>query len=609
MLEVPKPKDLDLIDKKEFRKRLREFNKKHAQEVAEIVKIIAENKVSWGTIVERNAQKYSDKIAVKFEDITFTYKEFNEWVNRYANYFISLGLKKGDVVELMMMNRPEFLITLTALGKIGVISSLINTDLRERSLAHSLKLNPSDVFIVDEDCFNAFNNVKSDLNLRKEQKLFFLPDQGEIPVPDGFLDLSQVVKDFPADNPLTISNVKTSDPIAYVFTSGTTGLPKASILVHLRMVGSYYLFGLLLGELTPEDILYVALPLYHTTGLCVGWAAAFGVGAATAIRRKFSVTHFWDDIRKFNATAFSYVGELCRYLINQPPSPNDSNNPVRTIMGNGLRPDIWMDFKKRFGITRVGEVYGASETGTVFGNYLNFDCTVGYCSNPYTIVKYDYDEEKPMRNEDGFMQKVVPGETGLLLWGLQNEFVFVGYTDKNATEAKILRNVFKEGDAWFNTGDLLRDQGCKHAQFVDRIGDTFRWKAQNVSTTEVEEVLNVFEQILMSSVYGVQISGTDGRAGMASVVISTKIEDFDFSGLISHFRNNLPPYAIPIFLRFKSNLSITATFKFKKVEIKKEGFELENIDDPLYVMLPGESEYTPLTKDIYENIQNKKYKF
>ncbi len=430
-----------------------------------------------------------------------------------------------------------------------------------------------------------------------------------IPVPDGFLDLSQVVKDFSADNPLTTSNIKSSDPLAYVFTSGTTGLPKASILVHLRMVGSYYIFGLLLGELTPEDIMYVALPLYHTTGLCVGWAAAFGVGAATAIRCKFSVTHFWDDIRKFNATAFSYVGELCRYLINQPPSPNDSNNPVRTIMRNGLRPDIWMDFKKRFGITKVGEVYGASETGTVFANYLNFDCTVGYCSNPFAIVKYDHDEEKPMRNEDGFMQKVDPGETGLLLWGLQNKFVFVGYTDKNATETKILRNVFKEGDAWFNTGDLLRDQGCKHVQFIDRIGDTFRWKAQNVSTTEVEEVLNVFEHVLMSSVYGVKITGTDGRAGMASVVISTKIEDFDFSGLISHFRNNLPPYAIPIFLRFKSNLSITATFKFKKVELKKEGFDLENIDDPLYVMLPGESEYTPLTKNIYENIQNKKYKF
>ncbi len=609
MLEEPNQKEPDLIDKKVFRKKLREFNKKHAHEVAEIVKIVAENKVSWGKVVERNAEKYAEDVAIKFEDNMLTFKEFNEWVNRYANYFISLGLKKGDVVELMMMNRPEFLITLSALGKIGAISSLINTEQRERTLAHSLKLNPSNVFIVDEDCFNAFNNVKPDLNLRKGQNLLFLPDQCGMPIPDGFLDLSQVVKDFSAENPSMTSNIKGSDPLAYVFTSGTTGLPKASILIHLRMVGSHYLFGLLLGELTPEDTMYIALPLYHTTGLCVAWAAAFGVGAATAIRSKFSVSHFWDDIRKYNASAFSYVGELCRYLINRPSNPDDANNPVRTILGNGLRPDIWMDFKKRFGINKIGEIYGASETGTVFANYLNFDCTVGYCSNPYAVVTYDFDEEQPIRNENGFMQKVKPGDTGLLLWGLQNEFVFVGYTDKNATEKKILRNVFKEGDAWFNTGDLMRDQGCNHVQFIDRIGDTFRWKAQNVSTTEVEEVLNVFEPVLMSSVYGVKIPGTDGRAGMASVVISIKIEHFDFSGLTNHFRINLPPYAMPIFLRFKSNLSITPTFKFKKVELKKEGFDLEMIDDPLYVMLPSKAEYVPLTKEIYDNILNGQYKF
>ncbi len=295
--------------------------------------------------------------------------------------------------------------------------------------------------------------------------------------------------------------------------------------------------------------------------------------------------------------------------VNQPPSPNDLNNSVKTIIGNGLRPDIWMDFKKRFNITKVGELYGASETGAVFANYLNFDNTVGYCANPYAIITYDFDEEKPMRNAEGFMEKVKIGETGLLLWGLQNEFVFVGYTHKKATEAKIMRNIFKDGDAWFNTGDLLRDQGCKHVQFVDRIGDTFRWKSQNVSTTEVEEVLNVIDQVLMSTVYGVKISGTDGRAGMAAVVISTKIEDFDFSQLINNFRNNLPPYAIPIFLRFKSNLSVTPTFKFKKGKLKEESFDLEKIGDPLYIMLPGESEYVPLRKEIYENIRNRKYKF
>lgn len=321
------------------------------------------------------------------------------------------------------------------------------------------------------------------------------------------------------------------------------------------------------------------------------------------------MSQFWEDIKKFNATAFTYVGEVCRYLLNQPPSPYDSTNPVKTIIGNGLRPDIWKEFKKRFNITRVAEFYGASEIGRVFGNYLNFDCTVGFCAESYAIVKYDYDEEKPVRDEDGFMEKVKVGETGILLWGLESEGIFIGYTDKKSTEAKLFRNIFKKGDIWFNSGDLMRDQGCQHVQFIDRIGDTFRWKAHNVSTTEVEEVLNAFEPILMSSVYGVQIPGTDGRAGIASTVINSKLEDFDLKGLIDHLKKNLPPYAIPIFLRFKPDLTITSTFKFRKVDLKREEFDLDLIQDPLYVFLPDEPDYTPLTKENYKHILNKLYKF
>jgi len=609
MLEKTESKDLDLIDEKEFEKRFEEANKKHEKDVIELLQILAENKFSWGTIVERNAENYPDKIAVKFENIKLTYKEFNEWVNRYANYFIALGLKKGDIVDVLVPNRPEYLIIFTALGKIGAIGSLINTDLRERSLEHCLKVAPGKIIIVDENCFDAFDFIRSNLNLEEDTKLFFLPDQGKIPTPQGFIDLSQVVKDFPSSNPSTTSNVNSSDPLAYIFTSGTTGLPKASIFIHSRMVGSCYMIGLIVGELTLEDTMYIPLPLFHTTALCLGWAAAFGAGAAVALSRRFSVSRFWDDIYKFNATAFNYVGEMCRYLMNQPPNPNDFKNPVKTIIGNGLRPDIWKEFKKRFNITKVGEFYGASEIGLVFSNYLNFDCTVGYSANPYAIVKYDYDEETPVKNENGYMERVDLGETGLLLWGLPTENIFVGYTDKKATEKKLFRNVFEEGDVWFNSGDLMRDQGCNHVQFVDRIGDTYRWKAHNVSTTEVEEVLNVFEHISMSSAYGVKIPGTDGRAGMASIVLETNLEDFDFEVLAEHLKNNLPYYAIPIFLRFKSDLSATATFKFSKVDLKKEAYDINNISDQIYIMLPNKSGYTALTPEIYNKIQNRQYKF
>ena len=609
MLEIPKTKDPDLIDKKEYGKRRRAFFKKHGQTFQEWMKLNYENKISWGTIVERNAEKYSNNIAIIFEDIKLTYKEFNEWVNRYAHYFISLGLKKGDIIEVMITNRPELLIILSASGKIGAIASLINTDLRERSLEHCLKVTSGRVIIIDEGCYEVFNKVKSNLNLSEDQRLYFLPDKGTIPCPEDFINISQEVSDLPVHNPPTTNDIKTLDPIAYLFTSGTTGFPKAAMVDNSVFIQVYYALGIMIGELKPEDIMYTSLPLFHGTGLYMGWLAPFGTGSTVVIARKFSVSHFWDEIRKFNATAFPYVGEVCRYLMNQPPHPDDSKNSVRVVIGNGLRPEIWMDFKKRFNIPKIAEFYGAIDGNGAFTNSLNFDRTVGVCVVSYAIVKYDIDEDKPIRGEDGFMQKVGLGETGLCIFQSAGALKSRGYTDKKASESKLFHNVFKQGDTWFNSGDLLRDLGCDHAQFVDRLGDTFRWKGHNISTTEIEEVLNVFDQVLFSTVYGVQIPNTDGRAGMAAIVPTINLEDFNLKGLAASFNKNLPHYAVPLFLRFKSNLSTTATFKLKKGKLKQENIDIEKIEDSLYVLLPGESVYTPMTKEIYENIQKGQFKF
>jgi citronellyl-CoA synthetase len=538
-----------------------------------------------------------------------TYKEFNEWVNRYAHYFLSLGLKKGDVVELMMTNRPEYLMIEYAIGKIGAITSLINIDMREMSLAPCLKLTPGKIIIVDENCFDTFSKVKSDIDLSEHQLLYFFPDQGLIPNPEGFIDLSQEVKNFPIDNPSTTKDVQTSDTIAYIFTSGTTGFPKATRFAHATLVACYYVFGQTIAELTPNDTMYVSLPLFHSNSQGAGCASTFGGGAALALGRKFSASQFWDEIRKYNATTFNYIGEVCRYLMNQPPKPDDSENSVRVVLGAGLRYEIWKDFKERFNIKKIGEYYSATEAVAAFANVLNFDCTVGYCFVPCAIVKYDHEEDKIITNEKGFVEKVELGESGLLLFEIQGTSVFRGYMDKEATKAKIFHNVFKEGDIWFNTGDLMRDIGNNHAQFVDRLGDTFRWKGHNISTTEVEKIINTFEKILFSAVYGVRIPKTDGRAGMASIVPTVPIEEFDLKELTKHLKKNLPPYGIPIFLRFKSKLATTATFKLKKLQLKKEGFNFENIDDPMYVMLPGESDFKPLMKKIYGNILNQKYLF
>ncbi|MFX1573732.1 MAG: long-chain-acyl-CoA synthetase [Promethearchaeota archaeon] len=609
MLEIPRQKEKDLIDRREFRKRRLNVYKKHDPTFQKILEVDSEKKISWGTIIETSAQKYPENVALKFEDIMYTYKEFNEHVNQYAHYFISLGLKKGDVVEIFMTNRPEFLSIFTAISKIGAISSLINTELRERTLVYCLKLTPGKFIIVGSELIDIFTDVKSELDLSKEQTLLFSPDRDSILIPDDFIDLSKAIKDFPTYNPSTTINVKTNDPIAYFFTSGTTGLYKAAIVIHRSLVLNGYIFGLIMTEATPNDTIYVALPFFHGTAIWLGWAPAFVSGAALAISRKFSVSRFWDEIGEYNATIFTYVGELCRYLMNQDPTPNDRNNTIRAIIGNGLRPDIWKEFKERFNISIVAEAYGASEGVGGFYNLLNFDCTIGLSTVNYAIVKLDAEEERPIRSENGFMQRVGLGETGLCLFECKGLTEFSGYTDRKATEAKLLHNVFKEGDLWFNTGDLLKDLGCTHAQFVDRLGDTFRWKGHNVSTTEVEEVLNIFDQVYISSVYGIQIPNTDGRAGMGAILPKVDIKGFDLKELANILRKNLPAYAIPIFLRVKSEISITPTFKLKKVKLKKEGFDLESIDDLLYVMLPGESEYTSLTKDIYENIQSGLYKF
>jgi citronellyl-CoA synthetase len=368
-------------------------------------------------------------------------------------------------------------------------------------------------------------------------------------------------------------------------------------------------FGKMMFNLSPKDTMYIPLPFYHGTALYVGWPTASAGGAAVAIRRRFSASNFWKDVDKFDATAFTYIGELCRYLIHQPPGPNDKKNTIKKIVGNGLRPEIWKEFKSRFGIKEVYEFYGATEGNIAFGNLLNLNCTVGLCATPYAIVKYDLDNDEPIRDENGFLQRVEKGEAGLLIGHISDKTPFDGYTDKQATEKKIVRDAFEKGDTWFDTGDLLRDIGFKHAQFVDRLGDTFRWKGENVSTTEVEAVLNSHDQVLESNVFGVAIPGTDGRAGMAAIITDKDAAEFDLAGLYDVLNQGLPTYAVPHFVRFKTEFDTTDTFKLKKSELKKEAYDPNGFKDPVFARLPGQATFMPLTVELYQEIIDGKHRF
>jgi citronellyl-CoA synthetase len=575
-----------------------------------ILNIENENRESWGSMLEENALKFSSNIAIKSEQARLTYKEYNEYVNQYANYFISQGLKKGDTVAVFLENRPELLILYSAIAKVGAINSMINTNLRQESLLHSLTLNPTHICIVGEEVLNAFEKIKDRLNLGLDLNFYFLPDIKRQIIPDDFIDLKEAVRNYPVTNPATTSEVKPNDTIAYVFTSGTTGgMPKAAVITHGRLIPSMYYNGKIVLNVKPTDTIYVPLPFFHTNALALSWPCIFAKGACVAIRRKFSASNFWDDVCKHNATICCYVGEICRYLMNQPVKSDNSDNPLEKIIGNGLRPDIWKDFKERFGISKVYEIYGAAESNLYFVNILNLDCTVGTCRLPYAIVQYNIDEDKPIRGENGFLEKVDVGETGLLLGEITEISPFAGYTSKAETESKIFREVFAKGDAWFNTGDLVRNIGFGHIQFVDRTGDTFRWKGENVSTTEVEKVADTFHQVSMSTTYGVAMPGGEGRAGMVVVVLVNEVEELNTKAIAGHFQRNLPSYAVPKFIRIKTELEYTATHKIKKVNLKKEGFNLDEVNDPLFVLLPGESAYRPLTKPLYDEVIDGKYKF
>jgi citronellyl-CoA synthetase len=576
----------------------------------QVANVSTENRESWGSMLEENAAKFPDNPAIKSEETCHSYKEYNTAVNRCANFFISKGMKKGDVACVCIENRPELLIVYSAMAKIGAINSMINTNLRQDSLKHCLTLHPAKVYLIGEEVIEAFEEIKGDLGLRSEQALYFIPDKGQKPPPADFIDLNEASRNFPVTNPITVSDVKPADTIAYVFTSGTTGgMPKAAVITHGRLVRCKYYNGKIVLNMKPHDTMYVPLPFFHTNALALSWPTVFANGSAVAIRRKFSVSNFWNDVHKYNATAWCYIGELCRYLMNQPPKSGDSNNPLNKIIGNGLRPDIWNDFKSRFYISKVFEIYGAAESNLYFVNHLNLNCTVGRCTLPYAVVKYDVDEDEPLRNENGFMRKVDVGETGLLLGEISETNPFIGYTSKGATESKILRDVFEKGDEWFNTGDLIRDIGFGHVQFADRTGDTFRWKGENVSTTEVEEVANMLPQISLSAVYGALMPGGDGRAGMISIIQQSDADSFDFKSLADCFQSALPSYAVPKFVRIQKDFEYTPTHKIKKVNLKMEGFDIDKVKDPLFVLLPGASEYQPLTRDIYLKIMAGEYRF
>jgi citronellyl-CoA synthetase len=551
--------------------------------------------------------------AILQDDVLLTYAQVNQWANRIAHYLSAQGIGKGDVVAVFIENRPELLVTILALAKLGAVSALLNTSQTRDTLIHSVNLVAPVAIVLGEELQPAFAAIREQVSI-PAQRTWFIADRDTYShpgiAPEGYVNLISASADACTENPPSSGEVFFDDPCFYIYTSGTTGLPKAGVFKHGRWMRSSASFGLIALNMCPNDVVYCTLPLYHATGLCVCWGSAINGASGFAIRRKFSASQFWPDVRRYNATTLGYVGELCRYLVDQPPSADDSRHAVRKMIGNGLRPGAWAEFKTRFAVEHICELYAASDGNIGFSNILNFDNTIGFSLMAWELVAYDHDSGQPLRSADGFMRKVGKGEQGLLLARIDEKAPLDGYTDPQKTAKVVLHDVFSKGDRFFNTGDLLRNIGFGHAQFVDRLGDTYRWKGENVSTTEVENLLLQHPHISEAVAYGVEVRNTNGRAGMAAITPAESLATLDFAELLAFARQRMPAYAVPLFLRVKVKMETTGTFKYQKTRLKNEGFDPgQTGDDPIYAWLPGTQTYVQVTDEILADIHQGKYRY
>jgi fatty-acyl-CoA synthase len=559
-----------------------------------------------GDRLEERARKGAGQTALLFEGERWTYADWNAAANRVAWWGADQGIGRGEPVALFMENRPEFLATWAGLAKLGAVTALINTNLTGKALRHALAASKARCLVVGSECLEHFATTSGDLETPLRVWVTRDPYAAArpIPWPSGAEDLDAALAEMTTADPDAAirEGLSAGDDLFYIYTSGTTGLPKAARFSHLRFFATGDAAAWAIG-LRRTDVHYCTLPLYHTAGGVMQVGAALYAGATLAIRRRFSARAFWNDVREFDVTHFQYIGEICRYLLNQPPRPDDRDHRVRTIIGNGLRGDVWAPFQERFAIPKVVEFYGATEGNAPIMNLENRVGSVGRyplkaISNA-RLIRYDLDADEPVRDARGLCVECAVDEPGELVGRIPDgaqtaQGRFEGYTSQEATDRKVLRDVFARGDAWFRSGDLLRQDQEGFFYFVDRIGDTFRWKGENVSTEEVSEAISSHAGVELANVYGVQVPGQDGRAGMAALLLAPG-GSFDGAAFWRRVDDALPRYAAPLFVRILPEMELTGTFKLRKMTLQEEGFDPARVRDPLFFRDDEAQAYVPMS--------------
>jgi fatty-acyl-CoA synthase len=554
-------------------------------------------------VIEELAETRGDAPALLSANECLTYRALDDRVNRYARWALGQNLGKGETVCLIMPNRPEYMAIWLGVSKVGGVVSLINTNLRGPALAHCVDIvKPKHIIVASELC----DETRAALALVAGRPKLW--SHGS----DDFARIDRAVEKMsgPRLTEAECRGVTIADRALHIYTSGTTGLPKAAHVSHHRLMQwSFWFAGLM--NTGPDDRMYDCLPLYHSVGGVVATGAVLARGGSVVIRDKFSAREFWDDVVNWDCTLFQYIGELCRYLANAPELPREKQHRLRLCCGNGMRADVWQKFQDRFAIPNILEFYAATEGNVSLYNVEGKIGAIGRVPSflahrfPLALVKSDPATHEPARDESGLCMRCTTGEAGEAIGRIYDGAAhaaaeFEGYTDAEASQKKILRDVFERGDAWYRTGDLMRADASGFFYFVDRIGDTFRWKGENVATSEVAAAIMAFPGIAEAAVYGVQIPGTEGAAGMAALVADGTL---DMLELHRHLESALPPYARPLFLRIQDRIAVTATFKHQKTELVREGFDPAASDDAIYFDDPSQQAYVQLDRALFECIK------
>ncbi len=555
---------------------------------------------------EEAVDKFADNIALEDEHRSLTYRDLDGMANRYAHWARSRNLRRTDVIGLVMTNRAEYVAAWMGFSKAGIATALINTNLTGQALAHCLNIAGVAVVVADEETWRKCEEARPFVTRTMMLWVLGLKDADEVSDRRG-LDNPVRSGSSVRPNRSIRDGLTNRDTALFIYTSGTTGLPKAARIPHSR-ARTYMRAFAGCTESTPTDRIFNVLPLYHSTGGLVGIGPAFLNGGRLILRRKFSASSFWNDVNTSGATIFVYIGELCRYLVNSPEQDGERGHKIRLAFGNGLRPDVWPDFQQRFAIPQILEFYGSTEGNVSLFNFDGKQGSIGRVPKflkkqiNIRLVAFDVDTEMPVRNANGLVAEASVGEIGEAIGKIGDDIRhdFSGYADKAASEKKILTDVFQRGDRWFRTGDLMRQDSEGYFYFVDRIGDTFRWKGENVSTAEVEQRLADAPGVKEVIAYGVPVPGAEGKAGMVTLIVEGRFSAKDFA---AYADEQLPFYARPAFVRLAKTLETTGTFKYRKVDLVADGYDPAKVDGQIFVR-GGKTGYVKLTPEGFAAIQS-----